>query len=101
MNDAQAEDRCHRIGQKKEVTVIRLVSKDSVDHDIYEMQQRKAKMSQVIMATNGSESNNWSKEAAKEKDLVLQTAVERFLKSPAAECKLDKENDSDNERDSL
>jgi len=82
-NDLQAEDRCHRIGQKKPVTVIKLVSKDTVDEDIYEMQQRKAKMNAAIMESGPSESG-WTKEAPKNKDVVLQTAVERFLKSPKA-----------------
>lgn len=87
MNDAQAEDRCHRIGQKKPVTVIRLVSKATVDEDIYNLQQRKAKMSQAIMATNGE---NCGKEMASEKNAVLQTALDRFLQSPNA--KSGKEN---------
>ena len=98
MNDVQAEDRCHRIGQKKEVTVIRLVSKDTVDQDIYEMQQRKMKMSQVIMATDGSESSDWSKQASKEKRLVLNRALDRFMQSPSAK-KQDPEDVDDGESD--
>ena len=78
-NDLQAEDRCHRIGQKKPVKVIKLVSKDTVDQDIYMMQERKAKMSAAIM-----ESSSTSKfESKKERDNVLQSAVDRFLGSPA------------------
>ncbi len=84
--DLQAEDRCHRIGQKKPVTVIRLISRATVDEDIYNLQQRKAKMSQAIMATNGEN----DKEMANEKNAVLQTALDRFLQSPQA--KLGKEN---------
>lgn len=30
-NDKQAEDRCHRVGQLKEVDVYKLICKDSVD----------------------------------------------------------------------
>jgi SWI/SNF-related matrix-associated actin-dependent regulator 1 of chromatin subfamily A len=78
-NDLQAEDRCHRIGQKKPVTVYKLVAKDTVDDDIYAMQQRKALMNAAIM-DNGST----AKEGPKQKDAVLQTAVDRFLKSPKA-----------------
>lgn len=33
-NDKQAEDRCWRIGQTKEVTVIKLISKGTIDEDI-------------------------------------------------------------------
>ena len=34
--DLQAMDRAHRIGQKKEVKVYRLISKDSVEEKILE-----------------------------------------------------------------
>ncbi|GMH79941.1 hypothetical protein TL16_g08330, partial [Triparma laevis f. inornata] len=36
--DLQAEDRCHRIGQTRPVTVYKLVTEGSVDEKIYEMQ---------------------------------------------------------------
>ena len=35
--DLQAEDRCHRIGQKRPVNVYKLVVEGSVDDQIYEM----------------------------------------------------------------
>ena len=79
-NDLQAEDRCHRIGQSKEVTVIRLVSKDTVDEDIYEMQQRKALMNSAIMDNE----SDFNKNAPDEKKVIERTAIERFLRSPAA-----------------
>ena len=87
-NDLQAEDRCHRIGQKKPVTVFKLVAKDTVDEDIYSMQERKAKMSAAIMESTSS-SNFDSK---KERENVLQTAVDRFLGSPAGLVRKEKEN---------
>lgn len=40
-NDRQAQDRCHRIGQTKPVTIIRLVSQDSVDENISAISLRK------------------------------------------------------------
>jgi SWI/SNF-related matrix-associated actin-dependent regulator 1 of chromatin subfamily A len=48
-NDLQAEDRCHRIGQKKPVTVYKLISKDTVDEDIYKMQEKKVRTTQVFI----------------------------------------------------
>ena len=80
-----------RIGQTKKVTIIKMVSKDTVDEDIYMMQQRKAKMNAVIM---GSET--YKKTSAKDTKQVLETAVNRFLQSPPTSKKdkvlLTKEN---------
>ncbi|CAM9553860.1 unnamed protein product, partial [Discosporangium mesarthrocarpum] len=48
-NDRQAEDRCHRIGQTKPVTVIKLVALGTVDEDIYRMGERKKTMSNAVL----------------------------------------------------
>ncbi|PIK56659.1 putative regulator of chromatin subfamily A containing DEAD/H box 1-like [Apostichopus japonicus] len=40
-NDKQAEDRCHRVGQTKDVTVIKLVSKGTVDESMLQRAQQK------------------------------------------------------------
>jgi hypothetical protein len=69
-----------RIGQSKKVTIIKLVSKDTVDEDIYAMQQRKTKMNAAIMGSDGE----WNKESKEDKKMVLKTAVNRFLLSPKA-----------------
>lgn len=89
-NDLQAEDRCHRIGQKKKVTVYKMVTKDTVDADIYTMQERKSKMNAAIMES-GKE-----KKARRE---LLQNAVKKFLGNPEGagkkkkgDGKRDKEN---------
>ncbi len=49
-NDKQAEDRCHRIGQTKPVSIYRLVCKGTVDEDIFEMGQRKRQLSQAVLS---------------------------------------------------
>jgi hypothetical protein len=54
-----------------------MVSKDTVDEDIYMMQQRKAKMNAAIM---GNEA--YKKPTANDTKQVLETAVNRFLQSP-------------------
>ena len=45
-----SQDRCHRIGQTKAVTVYKLVTGDSVDEDIYEMGERKRKLSTAVLS---------------------------------------------------
>ena len=57
--------------------MIKLVAKDTVDEDIFSMQERKAKMSAAIMES----SSNF--EAKKERENVLRSAMDRFLTSPA------------------
>jgi hypothetical protein len=47
--DRQAEDRCHRLGQTKPVMVYRLVTERSVDHNIYNLSQRKLKLDAAVL----------------------------------------------------
>lgn len=73
--DLQAEDRCHRIGQTKKVTVIKLVTEGTVDEDVYAMQERKAKMNSAIMNSEAE----WKRESKNERDVIIKTAVNRYL----------------------
>ncbi|CAM6084937.1 unnamed protein product [Calypogeia fissa] len=52
--DRQAEDRCHRIGQLKPVTVYRLVTKGSVDESIYNIAQRKLVLDAAVLESGGA-----------------------------------------------
>lgn len=45
----QAEDRCHRIGQTKPVTVYRLVTVGTVDERVYEIASAKAERSELLL----------------------------------------------------
>ncbi|KAJ1272313.1 hypothetical protein BS78_06G192700 [Paspalum vaginatum] len=56
--DRQAEDRCHRIGQQKPVTIYRLVTKDSVDENIYEIARRKLVLDAAILQSGAELDNN-------------------------------------------
>lgn len=81
-NDLQAEDRCHRIGQTKPVTVIKMVAEDTVETDIHAMQERKAKMNAAILEneTTGKKAGK-NKKVQEEKEVsnILQTAMDRYL----------------------
>ncbi|KAF3431011.1 hypothetical protein FNV43_RR25741 [Rhamnella rubrinervis] len=55
--DRQAEDRCHRIGQTKPVTIYRLVTKGTVDENVYEIAKRKLVLDAAVLET-GVEVNN-------------------------------------------
>ena len=47
----QATDRTYRIGQKKNVQVYKLITKNSIEEKIYELQERKAKLMDDMLST--------------------------------------------------
>lgn len=49
--DRQAEDRCHRIGQTRPVTVYRLVTRGTVDENVYEIAKRKLVLDAAVLET--------------------------------------------------
>lgn len=62
--DKQAEDRCHRIGQTKPVTVTKLISKDTVEEGIWAMQQKKLKLGEHLYDTDQSKTRHRRDEIA-------------------------------------
>lgn len=55
-NDKQAEDRCHRVGQKRPVSIIRLLSEATIEEGIYEIAQDKLHLEQQITGEEENES---------------------------------------------
>merc|ERR1719245_2289587 len=51
--DAQAQDRCHRIGQTKEVNVYRMVCKDTVEERILETANSKRNLADLTIEKGG------------------------------------------------
>lgn len=47
-NDKQAEDRCHRMGQKNPVTVFRFISQGTIEEGMLEMNREKLKLEREI-----------------------------------------------------
>ena len=47
-NDKQATDRCYRIGQTKPVTVVRLISRGTIDEDILALAHRKLELADRV-----------------------------------------------------
>ncbi|XP_066430133.1 SWI/SNF-related matrix-associated actin-dependent regulator of chromatin subfamily A containing DEAD/H box 1 isoform X2 [Eleutherodactylus coqui] len=51
-NDKQAEDRCHRVGQTKEVTVNRLIGKGTIEESMLKISQQKLRLEQDMTTSN-------------------------------------------------
>lgn len=47
-NDKQAEDRCHRMGQKRPVAIYRLISQGTIEEGMFQMAQEKLKLEREI-----------------------------------------------------
>ena len=47
----QATDRTYRIGQKKNVQVYKLITKNSIEEKIYNLQKQKAKLADDMLST--------------------------------------------------
>lgn len=58
----QATDRTYRIGQKNNVQVYKLITKNSIEEKIYELQQKKAKLVDNMLSTQNTFINQLSKE---------------------------------------
>ena len=48
--DQQAMDRCHRLGQTRQVTVYRLITKGTIEERVLEMAKRKHDIQKAVIA---------------------------------------------------
>lgn len=66
--EEQASDRAHRIGQKKTVEVIKLISRGTIEEKIYDLQQKKKKLINSVIDENRND------------DLMVTSLTEEELK---------------------
>ena len=57
--DAQAVDRCYRIGQKRPVVVYRLISAGTVEEKMYEKQMHKDGLRRTVMTSTGNDTTRF------------------------------------------
>ena len=58
----QATDRAYRIGQKNNVQVYKLITKDSIEEKIFELQQKKAELTENVLNTQTTFVNKLTKD---------------------------------------
>lgn len=63
-DDIQAENRAHRVGQTREVEVVRLVTKDTVEEQIYALGVSKLKLDNMIQGEEAGEGEEKGKKKA-------------------------------------
>ncbi|XP_022157601.1 protein CHROMATIN REMODELING 19 [Momordica charantia] len=72
--DRQAEDRCHRIGQTRPVTIYRLVTKETVDENVYEIAKRKLVLDAAVLES-GMEMDNEGQSSDKTMGEILSAIL--------------------------
>ena len=78
--DRQAEDRCHRIGQTKPVTVIKLVCKGTVDEHIYNMAESKRQLADSMLDEGGEDGAVGGGDDQGDQQMVIAEVLEGLLR---------------------
>ena len=77
-NDVQAQARCHRIGQSKEVKVIRLITSRSFEQEMFERASRKLGLEQAVLGTFEKDKDD-GKPSQKEMEQLLKRGAYALL----------------------
>lgn len=85
-NDKQAADRAYRIGQKRDVDIVKLVTKGTIEEDMLRLGQTKLALDEAVAgeaaaaaSTDGEVSSRKGKESAPEK-IMRESLVESLRK---------------------
>lgn len=73
-NDRQAEDRAHRVGQTRDVTVIKLIGENTVEEQMLECANRKLNLEHQVTGRRKS-----TKAAEKEDNLTVESLLKKAL----------------------
>jgi ATP-dependent helicase STH1/SNF2 len=74
--DAQASDRAHRIGQRQEVRVFRLVSKDTVEEKILAAANAKTEMNSLVVEAGKFDNSETNEEEKKKRQSMMASLLQ-------------------------
>lgn len=82
-NDLQAQARCHRIGQTKEVKVYRLLTKNTKEKEIFERASMKLGLDRAVLSSNNEFVQSSSKSSTQNKPALEKEELELLLRHGA------------------
>lgn len=77
-NDVQAQARCHRIGQTKDVRIYRLITSRSFETEMFDRASKKLGLEQAVLGTFGAD-NDDDKPTSKEMEQLLKKGAYGLL----------------------
>ena len=77
--ESQATDRTHRIGQKKNVSVIKLICKGTIEEKILELQEKKKILSDKILSGNLEDSSYLSTLSEQDIKMLLSSENKNYF----------------------
>lgn len=98
-DDIQAENRAHRVGQTREVEVVRLVTRGTVEEQIYALGRKKLELDQMVQGEGIEEKKGKAKKGAAGDALSsaeqagIEAVEQMLLEQMQAGCKEIKEED--------
>jgi SWI/SNF-related matrix-associated actin-dependent regulator 1 of chromatin subfamily A len=87
--DVQAENRAHRVGQTREVEIYRLVTKDTIEEQIYALGQTKLALDQAVAGEDGADAKKGEEQGMK----VVETMMLAELQNKKEEKKEEETKD--------
>ncbi|KAI8340989.1 SNF2 family DNA-dependent ATPase [Choanephora cucurbitarum] len=78
-NDRQAEDRAHRVGQTKDVTIYKLITKDSIEEHILKMANLKLSLDKNVSSKDGEETVDDLEDTSNQKQSLQAMIKEAFV----------------------
>ncbi|CAE6413255.1 unnamed protein product [Rhizoctonia solani] len=83
-NDRQAADRSYRIGQKRDVDVVKLITKETIEEDILRLGQTKLALDEAVAGDTGEEAGGEGATEKAMKSSLLTVLRERFAGEDSA-----------------
>ncbi|KAF8586671.1 hypothetical protein K439DRAFT_1554340 [Ramaria rubella] len=84
-NDRQAADRAYRIGQKRNVDVIKLITKSTIEEDMYRLGQTKLALDEAVAGEDAADGDGDEKAEKKMRTSLLSVLREQFEKEELRE----------------